>query len=148
MTMSSPSTTHDLNREIVDAFRRTEFLSSRELREEAIHHFERLGLPGNKNEEYRFTPITRGLEPILSAGFGETPSSITDITPYLIPGYECNCIVFINGQYNEKLSRIISSENQLTVQPLHRASEEKSVLASINQLYRQSQAAQHVNLLS
>src|SRR5260221_3795548 len=128
MTMSSTSTTHDLNREIVDAFRRTEFPSSRELREEAIHHFEKLGLPGNKNEEYRFTPITRGLEPILSAGFSETPSPITDITPYLIPGYECNCIVFVNGQYNEKLSRIISSENQLTVQPLHRASEEKSVL--------------------
>src|SRR5882762_1915042 len=134
MTMSSTSTTHDLNREIVDAFRRTEFPSSSELREEAIHHFEKLGLPGNKNEEYRFTPITRGLEPILSAGFGETPSSITDITPYLIPGYECNCIVFVNGQYNEKLSQVISPENQLTVQSLHRASEEKSVLDCLGKL--------------
>jgi Fe-S cluster assembly protein SufD len=128
MTMSSTSTTHDLNREIVDAFRRTEFPSSAELREEAIHHFEKLGLPGNKNEEYRFTPITRALEPMLSAGFGETPSPIADISPYLIPGYECNCIVFVNGQYNEKLSRIISPENQLTVESLHRASEEKSAL--------------------
>jgi len=126
--MSSISTTHDLNREIVDAFRRTEFLSSRELREEAIHHFEKLGLPGNKNEEYRFTPITRGLEPILSAGFDETSSSITDITHYLIPGYECNCIVFVNGKYNEKLSRVISPENQLTVQSLHLALEGKSEL--------------------
>src|SRR5258706_7809119 len=123
-------TTQDLNREIVDAFRRMEFHSSRELREEAIHHFEKLGFPGNKNEEYRFTPITRGLEPILSqADFSDVPtSSIGTIVPYDLPDYESNCIVFVNGQYREDLSRIISSENQLTVESLHRVGEERSAL--------------------
>ena len=129
MTMSSTPMALDLNREIVDAFRRREFHSSRELREEAIHHFEKLGFPGNKNEEYRFTPITRSIEPILAVDFSEVPSStIDDITPYLLPGYECNCIVLVNGLYNEKLSRIISPKDQLTVESLHRACEEKSAL--------------------
>jgi Fe-S cluster assembly protein SufD len=129
MTMRSTPTTQDLTREIVDAFRRREFHSSKELREEAIHHFEKQGFPGNKNEEYRFTPITRGIEPLLAAGWNDAPSSpVTDITPYLLPGYECNCIVFVNGQYSEKQSRIISPENQLTVQSLHRAANEKSAL--------------------
>jgi len=87
MTMSSTPTTKDLNREIVDAFRRTELPSFRELREEAMHHFEKLGFPGSKNEEYRFTPVVRGIEPLLSAAdFNDVPaSSIDSLIPYALP---------------------------------------------------------------
>src|SRR6185295_1177396 len=132
MTTSSTPATQDLKREIVEAFRRTEFHSARELREDAIQYFEKLGFPGNKNEEFRFTPITRSIEPILTAAdFSEVPSSsIGDIAPYVLSGYESNCIVFLNGQYSEGLSRIISPKNQLTVESLHRAGAENSGLVA------------------
>jgi Fe-S cluster assembly protein SufD len=45
-----------------------------------------------------------------------------------LTGYESNCIVFLNGQYSEKLSRIISPKNQLIVESLHRPGAENSAL--------------------
>ena len=57
--MSTTITPNDLSNGLVSAFSDANFDSVKELRDEAIHHFKNLGLPGKKSEEYRFTPITR-----------------------------------------------------------------------------------------
>jgi Fe-S cluster assembly protein SufD len=118
--MNETSAKKYLNTEIIEAFHRSGFTSAGELRSQAIIHFENLGLPGSKAEEYRFTPITRSLEKnFLPADFVTTaPSSITDPGEFLIPGYACNRIVFVNGQYSEEFSRMISPSHQLIVKPL------------------------------
>src|SRR5882672_3756406 len=128
--MSALQTTRDLNREIIEAFRRSQFDSASEIRQEAIHHFERLGFPGNKTEEYRFTPISKGIEnTLLSNSFGTiVPSDLEDISPFLIPGFEANYLVFVNGRYSTKLSRLVSPPDQLTIQSLPQALNEQSEL--------------------
>ena len=126
--MSATLTINNLSGEIVKAFRSAEFSAGNELREEAIHHLENLGLPGSKSEEYRFTPITRSLEKNFSPNhFAEiAASSLNNIDEFRIPDYESNLIVFINGQYSQPFSNIISPKEQLSVQSLHSALNEKS----------------------
>jgi len=77
------------------------------LRQNAFRDFEKLGLPGSKSEEYRFTPIARALEKIVAHdGQRSTAHGISSIDPFLIPGLEVNALVFVNGAYDEHLSRI------------------------------------------
>jgi Fe-S cluster assembly protein SufD len=118
--MNETFTQTDLKSEIIQAFRQFKFPTSQVSRNEAISHFEKLAFPGNKNEEYRFTPITRSLEKnFSSADFATTrPSFLTQTDDYRIPGYECNFIVFVNGAYNKELSVIISPDDQLVIKPL------------------------------
>ena len=126
--MSAPLTTHSLTGEIVKTFRDHQFSAGKESREEAIHHFENLGLPGNKSEEYRFTPITRSLEKNFSAKqfTNAAFSALDNIDEFRIPDYESNLIVFINGQYSQQFSKIISPKEQLSVQSLQSALDENS----------------------
>lgn len=56
--MGSTVTERDLTKEIVSAFSANAFSVGIEQRKQALSHFEKLGLPTNKSEEYRFTPIT------------------------------------------------------------------------------------------
>ncbi len=127
--MEATATANNLNHEIVDAFRATT-LGNERLREIAIEHFEQLGFPGTKSEEYRFTPITRSIEKNFAVNhFAEiTTSSLDDITPFLISSYETNLVVFLNGQYQEKLSSIISPKEQVIVQSLRSALDERSAV--------------------
>jgi Fe-S cluster assembly protein SufD len=112
--------TQNLSKELTDAFSRAEFATAHALRKDAIHHFDLQGLPGKKNEEYRFTPITRAIEKSFTyADFLEAaPSLVSTIDPYLIPSLDGNIIVFVNGQYEENLSKIISSPGELVIKPL------------------------------
>jgi Fe-S cluster assembly protein SufD len=96
------------------------------LRRNAIEKFSAVGLPGNKHEEYKYTPITRALE----KEFGEQqtlPSTyaVSEKTKSRIQQHildtEANHLVFINGQFAEDLSTIISPADQLRICTLTQA---------------------------
>src|SRR3712207_246426 len=78
----------------------------RDLRADAIARFAELGFPTLKDEEWRQTdisPITR-LSGAIAAGHHLNGSAGSDIEPFLLPGLKCSGLVFINGQYEERLS--------------------------------------------
>jgi len=75
----------------------------RTLVEQATTDFIRLGLPANKAEEYKHTPITRTLEKAIDFSRVNTASEL-DPSPFFIGGIEAQVLVFINGTYSSKHS--------------------------------------------
>jgi Fe-S cluster assembly protein SufD len=99
-----------------------------EIRNEAFKSFQRLGLPENKSEEYKDTPITR----ILQKNFTlqNTPySGEVNIKDFSIPGLDTNILVFINGSFSANLSTITSPEDEVSILPLSEAIEAKNPVA-------------------
>jgi Fe-S cluster assembly protein SufD len=91
-------------------------------RANALQHFQKLSLPGNKTEEYRFFPITRALEKNFKFDQpNPIESKIKSIDNFLIPQLEANWVVFINGIYSAELSNIISPENEIQISDLRKA---------------------------
>jgi Fe-S cluster assembly protein SufD len=81
-----------------------DILPMRQLAREA---FAKTGLPENKNEEYKHLPITR----LLKNNFNFqalSPASDVDASSFLIPGLDANLLVFVNGRFSEKHSKIVS----------------------------------------
>jgi len=90
--------------------------SKNPVRQEAKTSLEELGLPGSKNEEYKFTPITRVLEKNFSFGTSNPDSNVTGINEFLIPNLEGNTLVFVNGIFSEKLSGY--NHEELHIKPI------------------------------
>lgn len=96
------------------------------LREKAINHFASIGLPANKHEEYKYTPITRALEKNFSEQDAvpsdyEISSQVEEQVKGHLLDVEANHLVFVNGRFVENLSTIISPEEQLRVSPMGKA---------------------------
>lgn len=119
--MSTVAEKKDSKADIINSFHKAKFGDATESRAKAIANFERLGLPTNKSEEYRFTPITKSLDKNFSLANKVTPSSIQSIDEFLIPGLDANIVVFVNGSYSKSLSKIISPEVQIKVKTLAEA---------------------------
>ena len=106
--------------------------SMHQRRREAIASFERLGFPTKKNEEYRYTQITRALEKQFDVA--DVPTATPDtaaLKPYLdklIVSKNANVIVFVNGQWSQEYSCIISPADQITILPLSEAYQAKTEL--------------------
>src|SRR5687767_1549172 len=81
-------------------------ISFPELRKEALEIFQRLGLPENKTEEYKDTPIARALQKNFT--FQSAPKQ-KKINPeeFFIPEIDANVIVFVNGFLSKQYSNII-----------------------------------------
>jgi Fe-S cluster assembly protein SufD len=94
-----------------------------ERRKEAIQHFERLGFPTTKHEEWKYTDV-KGL---LKGEFDFIPNtastslSVSDVEELLIPDTDANVLVFINGVYQAGLSKIISAPDEITIQDFSKA---------------------------
>ncbi|MBV9626334.1 MAG: Fe-S cluster assembly protein SufD [Acidobacteria bacterium] len=76
----------------------------RELRERGFARFRDVGFPTTRNEDWRFTNVNA----IAQTAFQPAPAqSVTfaALEPFLIPGAACH-LVFVNGQYAARLSRI------------------------------------------
>jgi len=108
------------------------------IRNSALESFQQLGLPANKHEEYKYTPITRELEKNFTFQNVATDPLIKDVREYFIPEVSANVLVFLNGVYSAEHSRISSPSSQLSVTSLAEALAGKDVLAT--QHYNQ-----HVN---
>ncbi len=96
------------------------------IRQEAMNRFEQLGLPTSKNEEYRYTPISRALEKNFSADEAtpayllsqESKETIRQQLPKNLPA---NILVFVNGQWIEDLSSIVTPSENLVIKPFSQA---------------------------
>jgi Fe-S cluster assembly protein SufD len=92
-------------------------------RRDAIEHFDRLGFPTTKHEEWKYTDV-KGL---LKGEFDFMPNiskaslSGSDLQALLIPGIEANILVFVNGVYQAGLSTIISPSDELVIRNLDEA---------------------------
>jgi Fe-S cluster assembly protein SufD len=78
----------------------------RETRDKAMGAFERLGFPTTRDEDWRFTNI----QPVAAARF-PTGRSTADVSaaqvwPCLVPGVEGAVVVFVDGRFSAKLSRL------------------------------------------
>lgn len=87
------------------------------IRLDAISVFEELGFPVKKLEEWKYTNIN----PILKHDFQTATIEKTDqlsyddIKKFLIDDENANLLVFVNGQYNQKLSSIKTKGDNLFV---------------------------------
>ncbi len=93
-----------------------------ELRNEAYVMFQRLGLPANKAEEYKDTPIARTLQKHFKLQSPSVKGKV-DPTQFFIPSVEANVIVFINGFFSKEHSTIISPKSQISISSLKEAIE-------------------------
>jgi len=117
----STTVTRDIKSEITENFHRTKFEVASEHRKQAITQFEKVGLPGSKQEEYRYTPITKNLEKNFNWNTSATVSTTDSIADFLIPDLNANILVFVNGKYSALLSKIVSLESEVKIIPLTKA---------------------------
>ncbi|MEO8859855.1 MAG: Fe-S cluster assembly protein SufD [Ginsengibacter sp.] len=99
-----------------------------DIRKEGFKSFNKAGLPTTRNEEWKYTgPGISNLfkkEYHLVEDEPENSISISDINLKRLPGSKnADELIFVNGKYNEGLSTIRSSENELIVLPLEKAAE-------------------------
>ena len=125
--MSTVTTSKSFS-EIISSFQTAKFGEAIDSRKKAIETLEKKGLPGSKHEEYRFTPITRAIENVFTWKNEITPAQLSSVDQYLIPGVDANIIVFVNGQYSETFSNIISPDNEVKIKSLHEAFQSENEL--------------------
>jgi len=119
--MSAITSSLDLTEKIVRSFEQTPDRKNVQ-RAQAIEHFQKLGLPGNKTEEYRFTPITKALEKNFHFDrISPSESNIKSVDEFLIPDLQANILVFVNGIYSPAFSKIISPEIEIKISDLRKA---------------------------
>lgn len=94
------------------------------LRNEALDSLKKLGLPANKAEEYKFTPITRLLEKNFNFSLINPQSKLSAIGDFKITGLEATVIVFVNGAFAAEASSIESKD--ITILTLKDALAKKS----------------------
>jgi Fe-S cluster assembly protein SufD len=85
------------------------------VRREAIRQFDRLGFPTTKHEEWKYSNVT----PITKQAFDFQASSqvsTSDLEQALVPDLDANVVIFINGIYQESLSRFISPKEQVRIE--------------------------------
>lgn len=99
------------------------------LRRTALENFQKIGLPGNKHEEYKYTPITRELEKNFSFQDVASVPLKNDVKEYLIPGVDANILVFLNGVYRPDLSAIHSPSSELSIRGLEEVLAEQNAVA-------------------
>lgn len=76
------------------------------LREQGKEKFLSQGLPNQKSEEYRFTPIAKKLEQAITRFSPASPLSLSkeQVENALIEGFEGDILVFSNGYYHPEFS--------------------------------------------
>lgn len=87
------------------------------IRQDAISTFEELGFPVMKLEEWKYTNINPVLKHDFKTSYHFTDSKLikNDIKDFLFDEGKVNLLVFVNGQFDEKLSNIISNSEQVFI---------------------------------
>lgn len=114
----STTVTRDIKNEIAVAFHQSKFDVANDYRKSAFAFFEKTGLPGAKQEEYRFTPLAKNLEKNFDWNTNVSTSSTNSIDEFLIPDLDANILVFVNGIYSTSNSKIISPESEVKFKTL------------------------------
>jgi Fe-S cluster assembly protein SufD len=108
--MGTISLDNTIEKDIIESFSLSDTCFANEESNRAFTYLKKVGLPTNKSEEYRFTPITKNLQKNFTWTNKSTESSLNSIQEFLIEGIEANVLVFVNGIYSKSLSKIISPE--------------------------------------
>lgn len=127
--MALTSTDKNITSEVSSFIQRRMLNINDSIRKDALEVFQQLGLPGNKHEEYKYTPVTRELEKNFTFQQLAADPLIEDVKEYLIPELDANIVVFINGIYSPEHSILRSTSAQLTIQSLADALAQNDTLA-------------------
>jgi len=105
----------------------------------ALAAFERVQLPGAKNEAYKYTPITKKLSKNFAFNEGRQESGLgkEDLGEHIVPNLVGNVLVFVNGLYSAELSTIISPEDQCTIkglEDLYETTSSEGIITTENEL--------------
>ncbi|MFM8914066.1 MAG: Fe-S cluster assembly protein SufD [Flammeovirgaceae bacterium] len=119
--MANATLDRDLVSEIIGSFQPHNFSVAIDSRKQALTNFQKLGLPTNKSEEYRFTPSAKNLSKNSSWKANATPSNIESVEAFLIKDVEASVVVLINGVYSASLSNIKHNESEISILPLAEA---------------------------
>lgn len=77
-----------------------------QLRKEAISNFSGLSFPNTKDEEWKYTNIAPLLKYNFKPSISKGNISVEQVNKFLFDQFENNLLVFVNGHFDEKLSRI------------------------------------------
>ncbi len=103
------------------------YTSVPDLRKEAFKTFQFLGIPDNKSEEYKDTPISRLLQKNFSFQSGAVQAKV-DPQNFHIPFVDGNILVFMNGVFSHEHSTIVSPETEVSISSLSKASQENPLV--------------------
>jgi Fe-S cluster assembly protein SufD len=137
--MNLTTTDKNINTEVSSFIQRRRQTVTDNVRTVAFEIFQKLGLPVNKNEEYKYTPLTRELEKNFSFQDLGVQPVISEVKEFLIPDVDANILVFLNGVFSSEHSVIQSPSSQIVVQNLEEALTSKNILAT-------EHFNQHVNI--
>lgn len=122
-----------LNQIIVDQFDALESklngsktLAIHQQRKAAIESLKETGLPGNKDEEYKFTRLTSFLEKNLDFNLANADANISKetIDASLIEDLEGSVLVFINDKLTSKYTSIHPEHKDIRIAPLEDATKQ------------------------
>jgi Fe-S cluster assembly protein SufD len=99
----------DIAQQIFASFTANQSGEAVELKKSALEALKKTGLPGRKLEEYRFTPITAALTKNIDWTNRLTPSLLASADSFLIPDWEGDVIVLLNGVFSKELSKLSAS---------------------------------------
>jgi Fe-S cluster assembly protein SufD len=93
-----------------------------EIRKNAFSQFEKIGFPGPKDEEYKYTQLGRAIESNFAFKFNPTISTIDKATfdTHRLKGIDAAELVFVNGQFDKELS-LMSNTSGIVVMDLDEA---------------------------
>jgi Fe-S cluster assembly protein SufD len=101
-------------------------------RRTAFDSLRKMGFPGRKNEEYKYTNLVKPLETLVQSEF-RVAGSIDPkvIENSILSELDANIVVFVNNVFSPDFSKIVSPESDLIIKPLSSAIEETPDLATI-----------------
>jgi len=79
-------------------------------RKQAIARFADLGFPTPRNEEWKYTNVAPILRHKFELPVQPVPVDAGEIRPLIFDGFERSVLVFVNGQFEEKLSAVPAVE--------------------------------------
>jgi Fe-S cluster assembly protein SufD len=121
----------NLTQDIQDAFTHAG-LPDQARRRKALDLFLAKGIPGPKAEEYKFIPIARTMEKIMTA----VPSSTQTVSsPAHIQELSCHVIAFVNGKFSKEKSNILDQELTLSLSACEGAEESHDPFDLLNQAF-------------
>lgn len=85
------------------------------IRKDAIAYFEELGFPSRKSEEWKYTNISPILKHEFKSPSGRTEVLQSDIEPFLFDKNDVNLLVFVNGNFAESLSKVVSGDEKIYI---------------------------------
>ncbi|HKI77479.1 MAG TPA: Fe-S cluster assembly protein SufD [Ignavibacteriaceae bacterium] len=99
-----------------------------QLRKEAIDNFSKLDFPNTKEEEWKYTNISPLLKYNFKPASGKGNVSSNQISKFLFDEMEKSLLVFVNGQFDEKLSKIKNLPDGVVAGSISNAIKEKSLV--------------------